>query len=269
MMKINFSIAKFAIMLFAWGLMQSLAEHAAASTSSDIKSAASLVENSKNSEAEKLLKQIIKKANGENKYEAILIFARMKFQEKKFNEAIVVYKQIPSTSKFWIESLEERAWAELHIGDFEEAIALYNTMSAEVLSEVVGAEAYLIGAIAELRICNYKGVFDDLKLFKERFKPRIQGLSQGAASKKKSAELADIQKVIKKMHIIEIEAIQRMGLKRVAGEKFSKKTASSRDTISFPKESEEWLDEAKFEVSAKSCALSTPKISALKSGEKK
>ncbi len=262
------------IWVITLGISQTLTQSAVASMSSDLKTAADLVEKSQDAQGEKLLNQIIAKANGEDKNQAILIFGRMKFQEKKFNEAIVVYKQIPSTSKFWVEALEERAWAALHIGDFERALSLYNTLSSQALSENVGPEAFLIGAIADLRICNYKGIFDDLKLFKERFRPRIQNLNKNIASNSSKQSLQEIQAVIKKMHIIEIEAIQRMGLKRQAGGDFSKVAERSEDTIRFPKESEEWLDEAKFDVAAKHCALkstqlSTSQLNVAKSGVKK
>ncbi len=237
-----------------------------ASTSSDIKLASALVEKSQDAQAEKLLNKIIASSKGEDKNEAILIFGRMKFQEKKFNQAITVYKQVPSISKFWVEATEERAWAELNLTHFEKALSLYNTLTSQSLGDVVGPEAYLIGAIADLRICNYKEIFDDIKLFKERFRPRIQTLTKVPAPLYANQDLGNIQSVIKKMHIIEIEAIQRMGLKRNAGGDYSKMAVKSSDTITFPKESEEWLDESKFDVSAKHCMVISPKVSALKSG---
>lgn len=260
---------KIGLLTMTLSLVQVLSTLSFASTFSDLKIASSLVEKSQDVQAEKLLNQIVAKSKGEDKNEAILIFGRMKFQEKRFNQAILVYKQIPSTSKFWVEATEERAWAELNLTDFEKAISLYNTLTSQSLSEVVGPETYLIGAIADLRICNYKGIFDDIKLFKERFRTRIQLLNKVPAPRFANEDLGEIQNVIKKMHIIEIEAIQRMGLKRNAGGDFSKLAVRSSDTITFPKESEEWLDESKFDVSAKHCVANPPKLSALKSGDKK
>ncbi len=269
MTELNMSKVKSGVFALALVASQVLAATSFASTASDLKTAASLVEKSQDAQAEKLLNQIIAKSTGEDKNQAILIFGRMKFQEKKFNESIVVYKQIPSTSKYWVTATEERAWAELNLTDFEKALSLYNTLTSQSLSEVVGPEAYLIGAIADLRICNYKGIFDDIKLFKERFRPRIQDLHKVPAPKFASQDLGDIQNVIKKMHIIEIEAIQRMGLKRSAGGDFSQAQARSGDTLTFPKESEEWLDESKFDVSAKHCIAQAPKVTASKAGDKK
>lgn len=256
------------------GLLQTLSLQAAAAPSKisqELRDAARMVETDQDAKAEKLLNEIIAKASGEEKYEAYSIFARMKFQEKKFRDAIFVYKMIPSTSKFWVESVEERAWADLNLGDFEQAMSLYHTLSAEALSEVVGPEAFLIGAISSLRICDYKSAFDDIKLFKTRFKPRIQKLNKTIASesdstKGKNAELdlASIQSVIKKMHIIEIEAIQRMGLKRTAGSEYIKQASTSDDILTFPKESEEWLDEARFDVRNKHCQVPAKKTGELK-----
>jgi hypothetical protein len=256
------------------GLIQALSLQAAAAPSKisqDLKVAAHLVEVDQDAQAEKLLNIIIAKATGEEKYEAYSIFARMKFQEKKFRDAIFVYKMIPSTSKFWVESVEERAWADLNLGDFEQAMSLYHTLSAEALASVVGPEAFLVGAISSLRICDYKSVFDDIKLFKTRFKPRIQNLNKTIASennsaKRKNAELdlASIQSVIKKMHIVEIEAIQRMGLKRTASTEYIKQASLSDDTLTFPKESEEWLDEARFDLKNKHCQVPVQKTGAIK-----
>lgn len=264
---------KFLILATFACLIQFVAPKAQTSTMADLKRAANLVEESRDSEAEMLLNKILIKASSENRNQALMTLARLKFQEKKFTESIKLYKQISASSKFWAESIEERAWAELQNENFEAALSLYHTLSTQALSDVVGPEAFLIGAIADLRICNYKGSFDDIKLFKERFKSRIQSLKEAAKNPKQSKnanlDLADIQSVIKKMHIIEIEAVQRMGLKRSAGGEFSKQAETSRDTIRFPKESEEWLDEAKFDVSAKRCNFKTTKISSLKAGEKK
>lgn len=249
-------------------------------------------------------------SKSDSSWDSTLKQARQFYKDKKFEKAITLYKKIPSTYVFWVDSLEERAWAHMQLGQFESALSLYHTLSAEALSSQVGPETHLVGAISSLRICDYKSVFEEVKLFRDRFKERVSVLNklndlgtseyvekafERIKNKDKALAFAPIEKflprytaidqilrdkvfkadlqsaqkriqtlaasdikeiaeVTKKMRIIEIEAIQRMGLNRKAeGDRVQLSKVDS-DYLVFPKENEEWLDETRYQVAARHCA---------------
>ena len=59
------------------------------------------------------LKGLNQEIIGEDKIEIQL--ARVLFQKNKLNEAIDSYSMIPKSSEFWLDAIEERAWAHLPV----------------------------------------------------------------------------------------------------------------------------------------------------------
>ncbi|MDZ4082367.1 MAG: hypothetical protein U1E10_05495, partial [Bdellovibrionales bacterium] len=69
--------------------------------------------------------------------------ARVAFEKKDFRRSISLYSKIPATSDYWPESLEERAWALVHVKEHDQALALVKTLTAPPVTSEIGAEPYL------------------------------------------------------------------------------------------------------------------------------
>ncbi len=109
---------------------------------------------------------------GEDKVEIQL--ARILFQRNQLNQAIDSYSMIPKTSEFWLDAIEERAWAYLKIGNYDKARSDLTTLLAPTFKDYASAEVYVLAAITNLRICDYPQILKDGVKFKERHVERIR-----------------------------------------------------------------------------------------------
>ncbi|MES2769257.1 MAG: hypothetical protein V4596_08930 [Bdellovibrionota bacterium] len=106
----------------------------------------------------------------------ILNQARKLYEKNELDKAIAKYEQISKDSDFWVESVEEKAWAYTRKQDYNSAIgALKSTFNA-VFSPYIGPETYVLSAFVDLKICDYKSAFDKIALYKAEMLPRVEAL---------------------------------------------------------------------------------------------
>ncbi|WP_374001149.1 hypothetical protein [Bdellovibrio bacteriovorus] len=99
--------------------------------------------------------------------------ARLAFSKGQFDESLKLYNQIPKGSDYWFEAIEEKGWAYFRKNDAEKALAQTKTLISPQFGEVVNSEAYFLRSLTQLKICDYKGVFETHEAFKERQKNRV------------------------------------------------------------------------------------------------
>ena len=102
--------------------------------------------------------------------------ARTYFARGEFKKAIELYSSIPASSDFWLEALEERAWSNTRLADYESALADLHSITSSVWSSQVGPETYLLSTFVSLKICAYKDVMKKINIFKKRMLPRVDAL---------------------------------------------------------------------------------------------
>lgn len=99
--------------------------------------------------------------------------ARLAFEKKQYQKAIDLYNKIPKSSEYWFEAVEERGWAYFNAQETEKAIAQTKTLISPQFSEIVNTEAYFLRSLAQLRICDYQGIFGTTQDFKDRQRARV------------------------------------------------------------------------------------------------
>jgi hypothetical protein len=104
--------------------------------------------------------------------------ARGYFAAGQLAKAIEVYSSVPASSDFWLEALEERAWSETRLGQYENALADLQSITATVWSSQVGPEAYMLSTFVSLKICAYKDVVKKITAFKKKMLPRVDSLQE-------------------------------------------------------------------------------------------
>lgn len=264
--------------------------------------------------------------------------ARLAFEKQDYRRSINLYSKIPSTSDYWPEALEEKAWAYVHVKEHDEALALVKTLTSPPVKYEIGAEPYLLSGIIQLRLCNYKQLFQTMNQFKKDIKPRYRALEELAKNGKSAAaerflsrsyeaqevsrstvgedvkdlprlvfrdkrlvqafkrsmsvsglqssgnqdgetdrqarivdsrlralarrDMKDIEQVLRKFHLMEVEATSRMYSKVNLADRVTPAKPIQRDseTLVFPDDSGEvWLDELdNYRVDAKGCPGSSP-----------
>lgn len=114
--------------------------------------------------------------------------ARALFEKNQLEKAIEVYSQIKPQSDYWLESIEEKAWAKTKLGQYESALADLKSIASPVWASQVGPETYMLSAFVSLKICAYKDVQKKISIFKKEIQPRVEVLD-----KIKNGELTDSQ----------------------------------------------------------------------------
>ncbi|KHD87045.1 MAG: hypothetical protein OM95_16605 [Bdellovibrio sp. ArHS] len=107
---------------------------------------------------------------------------RKLFAKGQFDEAIRTYNQIPRGNTYWLSSVEEKGWAYFRQENYEKALAQTKTLLAPQFAEISNSEAFLLQSLTQLKICDYKGVFETHQIFKEKQKKRILEVQQLAQS---------------------------------------------------------------------------------------
>lgn len=249
--------------------------------------------------------------------------ARVAFEKKDYRRSISLYSKIPATSDYWPESLEERAWALVHVKEHDQALALVKTLTAPPVKSEIGAEPYLLSALVQLRLCDYDELFKVMKRFKTDIKPRFEALKELSKSGRSNAsdrflarsiqmgqlsrasagpdlaelprlsyrdaklqkafldmkkpgasdrhlgimnlrmkalasrDVKEIETILRKFHLIEVEAVSRMYSDVHLADGKNPGTEIQRDanTLVFPDDDEDvWLDELdNYHVNAKGC----------------
>lgn len=215
--------------------------------------------------ASAILERIVGLApNGREKDRVLLSLGRVRFQDGDFQGAIDAYEQVEHRGSSWLESLEERAWAEMRLGRPQEAMARLQTVTLPSFKDQVRTEPFFLLALAKLRTCDYKNLFKTFETFKDRYKTPIAKWESSGSVEDKS-RLREAGETIQKLNLVEAEAIQRIYIEE-DGTRLSApaKIVRGVNELSFPKlEGEElWADELDgYRVSVRGCpALSTNDI---------
>lgn len=107
-----------------------------------------------------------------------LATARVLYQKGDVNAALEHYMNIPKSSEFWIEALEERAWAHLRKNEQDLAVSDITTLLSEPFAPIAGPETYFLSELSSLKICDYPKVLKTSQLFKQRHRERLSEIEK-------------------------------------------------------------------------------------------
>jgi hypothetical protein len=111
--------------------------------------------------------------------------ARSEYAVGHFAVAREHYDRIPKGSDFWLEAVEEKGWSFHREKSFEKAIAQTKTLLSKPFLPIVGSEPFFLQSLSQLKICDYKGVLETHRLFKETQRERLilmQNLAKSGVS---------------------------------------------------------------------------------------
>lgn len=200
----------------------------------------------------------------------MLTTARVHYQLGEDQAAVAAYNQVRKGGTSWLEALEERSSSYMRMGRPQDALASLKTVLTPIFKDQIMAEPYYLAALAQLRVCDFKGVFRTLDLFKERFRDRVKAweasVAGGNADVLTRVRLDETRETIQKLNLLEAEAIQRVYMDE--GGKHSPgsvpKIVKGPDQLSFPMDpdsdaKEVWVDEVDdYRVNVKGCPTAGP-----------
>lgn len=192
-----------------------------------------------------------------------MTMGRLNYEIGNFDQAIAAYSQIRQTSPSWLEALEEQAWAQFREGHPEATVAKLKTVTSVAFKDSTKSEPFFLLGLAQLRVCDFKGVFATIDLFKKRFSEKTKAIESSRAPQD-LATVKEIGETVQKLNLVEAETIQRLYVddngKKQKGSTPS--IARDGDQLSFPttNDDEFWLDEVDgYKVALKGCVA--PKAS--------
>lgn len=107
-----------------------------------------------------------------------LATARVLYQKSDVDGALEHYNAIPKSSEFWLEALEERAWAHLRKNEYDKAVSDIATLLSPAFARLTGPEPYFLSELTSLKVCDYPKILKTSAKFKERHKERLFELGQ-------------------------------------------------------------------------------------------
>jgi hypothetical protein len=104
--------------------------------------------------------------------------ARAAFEKNQFQASVSLYDQVSKDSDFWLEAVEEKGWAYHRLEQYDKAMSQTKTLLAPVFSQVVGSEPFFLQSLSQLKVCDYRGILQTHKTFKETNRTRIQEMQR-------------------------------------------------------------------------------------------
>ncbi len=191
-----------------------------------------------------------------------LSIGRLDYEIGYFDAAIKAYENVEKTGPSWMEALEETAWSEFRAGRPEATIGKLKTVTSIAFKDDTKSEPFFLMGLAQLRVCDFKGVFKTIDLFKSRFDGLAKTLEASKLAKDQ-VRLHEVSETVQKLNLVEAETIQRLYIdengKKRGGSIPS--IAKGSDQLSFPStdDDEFWLDEVDgYKVSLKGCLKPLP-----------
>lgn len=106
----------------------------------------------------------------------IIRSARVKIEEKKYEEALTTYEQIDKRSYKWPYILMDQAWAHYYLKDYNRALGLTVTYKAPLLESYFFPEAEVLMALSYYNLCLWDDSLKVVDHFYEFYQPKAQAL---------------------------------------------------------------------------------------------
>ncbi len=160
---------------------------AASSESRSFSNAITMAKKNQVTKAITTIESLIQKSSL-NKNLLYLTLGRLQYQKNNLPQAVEAYNKVEKESDYWIDALEEKAWAYTRSQDYNKALAELKSILNPIFINLASPEAVMLAAFVDLKICNYKGVAEKIPLFKKLMLPKVEGLE--ALVKNPKSELA-------------------------------------------------------------------------------
>ena len=121
----------------------------------------------------KLKDKYLKKFNVSEDLKSLIhiTLARFLFERGAYNKAIREYSQVSRSHPLWVDSLIEKGWAQIQIGDYKGAVGNMFTLKSPFFKDAYIPEAQVIQTIGYLNICQFADA-DETLAYLEKNYPR-------------------------------------------------------------------------------------------------
>lgn len=108
----------------------------------------------------------------------IIRSARVKIEEKKYEDALATYEQIDKRSYKWPYILMDQAWAHYYLKDYNRALGLTVTYKAPLLESYFFPEAEVLMALSYYNLCLWDDSLKVVDHFYDFYQPKALALKE-------------------------------------------------------------------------------------------
>lgn len=113
-----------------------------------------------------VIEPIIEKSDDSEQIAAYyLMLARLLYQANAFKEAREYYEHIPDKSRYFVTAQTELMWLGLVIKDYSRVLGIYQSFKTGKFQKYFNPEVHLVGAMANLYLCQFSKVQESFSLF--------------------------------------------------------------------------------------------------------
>ncbi len=112
--------------------------------------------------------------------------ARIKIEDKKYEEALEFYEQIDKRSYKWPYILMDKAWANYYLKDYNRALGLTVTYKSPLLESYFFPEAEVLMALSYYNLCLWDDSLKVVDHFYDYYQPKADALKEILGQNKKS-----------------------------------------------------------------------------------
>lgn len=112
--------------------------------------------------------------------------ARVKLEDKKYEEALEIYEKIDKRSYKWPYILMDKAWAHYYLKDYNRAIGLTVTYKSPLLESYFFPEAEVLMALSYYNLCLWDDSLKVVDHFYDYYQPKADALKEILGQNKKS-----------------------------------------------------------------------------------
>lgn len=113
---------------------------------------------------------------------ALMGMARVYYQQRNWDRALDVYRQVPRDTEAWHDTLFESSWAMLRSGRFRSALSNFHSLHSSYYEDFFIPESLLLRSIVYLYICKYDEMEKVLNLFNQIYRPVYRQIDQALNS---------------------------------------------------------------------------------------
>lgn len=138
------------------------------------------VDENKIPEAGKMLNQLIQFADSKvlSKDLINLTTGRILFQVGALTPASDFFQKVKRDSIYWLDAQEALAWIYFRKNKLNDVIAVTTALDNPLFAQDIGPEVYFVRTFAQLRLCDYQAVANQIEKFRDRFKVRSLALNK-------------------------------------------------------------------------------------------
>lgn len=104
--------------------------------------------------------------------------ARVKMEQKKYQEALNIYQQIDKRSYKWPYIIMDKAWAAYYMEDYNRSLGLSITYKAPLLESYFFPEAEVLMALSYYNLCLWDDAMKVVNHFNDVYKPKADALKE-------------------------------------------------------------------------------------------